>query len=228
MMRSTTIISYLISATLLTGCGAIHRDISKANNYLYEGSQKTRAKLAGYIYDDSQEPLPPPPSPMRYCYDLRSDVVCYDQPKTGLSAQRMGTGVALISDEEMQLSQVYNQNGVPSQGGIGADPNRNIGTFFNPAAPNANQALRNNNVAERSGTSFVPAPPTIRGVNDPVSNAPSRKDTSGFVQNSSKTQTDKKTDVFTGSSDDSPTMNTQGPAPTKPPSWFEDAPTPLM
>lgn len=229
-----TCVSLMIVAGVLSGCSSMHRDVSTINDAMYKSSAKTRSKWAGYLFNDNEQPVAPPPSPHRYCYDVRADVVCYDQPKASIVTQRVGTGVLeedtvieASPQEEWEVSQVYNVDTSQGQAGVMADPNRNIGQFFNPAKPNASptQALRFNDVANRPSGAFIPEAPPIRGVGDPVSNTPSKRDTSGFVQASPSKAKKTNASSFNGSGPS--TMNTEGPLPTKPLEGFE-APSPLM
>lgn len=227
-MRLSTLALCLAATTLLTGCNALHRNIERANDDLYNGGKKTRAKLASYIYEEEAPPVQPAPPPQRYCYDVRSDIVCYDQPRPPLRTQRVGTSEAEVApDVEYEISQMFNPATRPSGGGIVSNPNQNLGNFFNPARPDMNNDLRFNNAAGRTNGAFVPEAPPVRGVNDPVSNAPNKKDTFGFSQQGKVKSGSAPAPVST--MDGGPaTMNTQGPPPSRPPKGFEGAPSPLI
>jgi uncharacterized protein YceK len=219
----------LAATTLLSGCGAMHTKIERANNAVYEGSQKTRAKIAKYIYDDSQVPVPPP-HPVRYCYDVRADVVCYDQPTPQLSTQRVGTGVEDASSGEFEVSQLYNAGSQRSNGSMVGAPTSNLDVFFNPAQPNQNNLRFNSGAGVSQGNTFVPPAPAIRGVEDPVSNVPTQQKPFGFSQASPSRNRSPAAPTATMGGDGSggpATMNTQGPPPTKPPAGF-GAPSPLI
>lgn len=234
MTRLPTLIACLTAATLLGGCGAMKRNIERANNSLYEGSQKTRAKLAGYIYEEMEEPVMPPPHPQTYCYDLRSDVVCYDRPKPALVEQRVGTGEAAASveplSEEFEVSQMYNNATGTSRDSVRVDVNKNIGKFFNPANPGNTgdtTSSRFGQALNPSTRAFVPEAPMVRGVDDPVSAATGQGKTNGFASSpAARTSSSSNTgSVKMGSG--SSTMNAPGPQPTKPMPGFE-APSPLI
>lgn len=230
MKPFATLALTLAATTLLSGCGAIYRNAERTNNSLYEGTQKTRARLASYIYDDSTEPVPPQPHPLRYCYDVRSDVVCYDQLKPQLDTQRVGTNVAEASTNEFEVTQLYDAGSQRSNGTMVGGPTDNMSVFFNPAQPNQNN-LRFNGGGVGQGATFVPSAPDIRGIDDPVSNAPTQQRPFGFSQPPSfnRAAEDDAADMMYDEDSGGPaTMNTQGPPPTKPPAGFEGAPSPLI
>lgn len=227
-MRLSSLVLCLAAATFLTGCNAMHRNLERANDDLYNGGKKTRAKLASYIFEEEAPPTQPAPPPQRYCYDVRADIVCYDQPKGQLKTQRVGTGEAeLAPDEEFEVSQMFNPAGRPTSGGMVTNPNQNLGNFFNPARPDMNNDLRFNNAAGRPNGAFIPEAPSIRGVEDPVANVPSQKKPFGFAQPGQASSSSSAAPV--GNTDGGPaTMNTQGPPPTRPLKGFEGAPSPLI
>jgi hypothetical protein len=232
MTRLPTLIAGLTAATLLSGCSAVHQNIERVNNSLYEGSQKTRAKIAGYIYEETAEPVIPPPHPQSYCYNVRSDIVCYDRPKPALVTQRVGTGEVEVSyaplSEEFEVSQMYNNATGTSRDSVRVDVNKNLGKFFNPANPGntGDTSLRFGSALNPPTRNFIPEAPIVRGVNDPVSVTPGRGKTTGFApQPPARTSSAnaRVPDMGKGSS----TMNTPGPEPTRPLPGFE-APSPLI
>jgi hypothetical protein len=232
MNRTISIAFCLLAATTLAGCGAMQRNIERTNNSLYEGSKKTRSKIAGYIFDKSEEPAVPAPHAPRYCYDVRSDVVCYDQPRPMLRTQRVGTGevdeVPMASPDEYEISQLMG-NG-PMNGSVNADPNRNLGQFFNPARPNNSGSINGQfggATSNQTPSAFVPEAPSIRGIDDPVGGVASQSHTTGFASSASRPRQGQTSVSTAASRGGPPTMNTAGPEPTTPPPGFE-APQPLI
>jgi hypothetical protein len=136
--RNTTLI---MAAVSLTACDAIHDNVNRANQTIYNESNETRLRLASYIQPKKQDALRmPPPLPEAFCYDVVADIVCYTTPQQHMRNKRLGVG-----GEE--YAQHYGESYAPS------DIYPDVDTYaLDPDVPDATRS-----------TPFIPEPPQVTG-----------------------------------------------------------------
>lgn len=88
--NSAHILYALASLLVLSGCDTMEHNASRAGQSVRESYDNTRYRIANYIYsrDDAtqSQPIPPLP-PSSFCYQLLTDIVCYDRPHPNLHMQ---------------------------------------------------------------------------------------------------------------------------------------------
>jgi hypothetical protein len=86
------IILLLLSINIVA-CDATMQNGSRLGNNIKDGFDKTRYKISRYIHAETPvaaEPLNVTPPPPVFCYNVRSDILCYDRPKPEMHLNLVG------------------------------------------------------------------------------------------------------------------------------------------
>lgn len=86
--RPTCLTLALMLATSLSACQAVDNTTQAASISTKEWTDNTRRSFAGFFV---LSPKPKPQLPQtRYCYQMQTDIVCYDVPQPNMTARLSG------------------------------------------------------------------------------------------------------------------------------------------
>lgn len=86
--RPTCLAPALILVVSLTACDTVNNTTQAAASSTREWSDNTQRVFSGFF---TLTPKPVPQLPQtRYCYQMQSDIVCYDLPQPGMTARLFG------------------------------------------------------------------------------------------------------------------------------------------
>jgi hypothetical protein len=71
----------------MTGCDNFQRNAARTGKDIDNSLDATRYKISRYIYEETPNTVEQdyiPPQRPRFCYDMISDIVCYDRPQPQL------------------------------------------------------------------------------------------------------------------------------------------------
>lgn len=136
------IISLLLLSVNIVACDATMENGSRIGNNIKNSFDKTRYKISRYIHKETPPPQQQPyvePPPATFCYDVVSDIMCFDRPKP-----EMHLNLVAVHGENNYQYNDYLPNNVMNN-------DANISAYV----ASSTASVYNNNITSASGSSEI-------------------------------------------------------------------------